>query len=144
MTADNAEFIARHHRIVEAASKPERASPKTIMLGVLIILLYFIALVVVAVIDLLYQRTEHMKKMRMTKQELKDEYKQTEGDPHIKARLRQLRQEKARQRMMQAVPEADVVITNPTHYAIALKYDPDTMEAPQCIANLTGRLTKTD
>lgn len=93
-----------------------------------------IALVIVAVIDLLYQRTEHMKKMRMTKQELKDEYKQTEGDPHIKARLRQLRQEKARQRMMQAVPEADVVITNPTHYAIALKYDPDTMEAPQCIA----------
>lgn len=96
-----------------------------------------IALVIVAVIDLLYQRTEHMKKMRMTKQELKDEYKQTEGDPHIKARLRQLRQEKARQRMMQTVPEADVVITNPTHYAIALKYDPDTMEAPQCIAKGT-------
>lgn len=72
--------------------------------------------------------------MRMTKQEVKDEYKQTEGDPHVKARLRQLRSEKARQRMMQAVPSADVVITNPTHYSIALKYDPETMEAPLCVA----------
>jgi len=98
------------------------------MIGVLVVL------IVVAVIDLAYQRYEHYKKMRMTKQEVKDEYKQTEGDPHIKARLRQLRTEKARQRMMQAVPTADVVITNPTHYSIALKYDPETMEAPLCVA----------
>lgn len=100
----------------------------SLMIGVLIVL------VVVAVIDLVYQRHEHAKKMRMTKQEVKDEYKQTEGDPHVKARLRQLRSEKARQRMMQAVPSADVVITNPTHYSIALKYDPETMEAPLCVA----------
>jgi len=99
-----------------------------LMIGVLIVL------VVVAVIDLVYQRHEHAKKMRMTRQEIKDEYKQTEGDPHVKARLRQLRSEKARQRMMQAVPSADVVITNPTHYSIALKYDPETMEAPLCVA----------
>ncbi|MGB4107071.1 MAG: flagellar biosynthesis protein FlhB [Alphaproteobacteria bacterium] len=99
-----------------------------LMVGILVVLL------VIAVIDLLYQRYEHYKKMRMTKQELKDEYKQAEGDPHIKARLRQLRTEKARQRMIQAVPRADVVITNPTHYSIALEYKPDTMEAPVCIA----------
>lgn len=99
-----------------------------LMSGILVVLL------VVAVIDLIYQRFEHHKKMRMTKQELKDEYKQTEGDPHVRAKLRQLRQEKARTRMMQAVPEADVVITNPTHYSLALKYDPDEMDAPILIA----------
>ncbi|PJB72588.1 MAG: flagellar biosynthesis protein FlhB [Alphaproteobacteria bacterium CG_4_9_14_3_um_filter_47_13] len=99
-----------------------------LMMGVLV------ALIVIAVIDLLFQRTEHMKKMRMSKQELKDEYKQSEGDPHVRARLRQLRGERARQRMMQAVPQADVIITNPTHYSIALKYDPETMDAPVCVA----------
>lgn len=99
-----------------------------LMIGVLV------ALVVVAVVDLLFQRNEHYKKMRMTKQEIKDEYKQTEGDPHVKARLRGLRAEKARQRMMQSVPEADVIITNPTHFSIALKYDPNEMEAPMCLA----------
>ncbi len=99
-----------------------------LMSGILFVLL------VVAVADLVYQRYEHYKKMRMTKQELKDEYKQTEGDPHVKAKLRQLRQEKASARMMQAVPEADVVITNPTHYSLALKYNPDEMDAPILIA----------
>jgi len=99
-----------------------------LMIGVLIVM------GIVAVIDLVYQRNEHNKKMRMTKQEVKDEYKQTEGDPLIKGKLRQLRAEKARQRMMQAVPQADVVITNPTHYSIALKYDTATMDAPLCIA----------
>ena len=99
-----------------------------VMIGVLVVL------VVIAVVDLVYQRYEHYKKMRMTKQEIKDEFKQSEGDPHVKARLRQLRSERARQRMIQAVPEADVVITNPTHYSIALKYDPETMDAPLCVA----------
>jgi flagellar biosynthetic protein FlhB len=98
------------------------------MIGILI------ALLIIAVIDLVYQRYEHMKKMRMTKQEVKDEYKQMEGDPQIKGKLRQLRAQRARQRMMQAVPQADVVITNPTHFSIALKYDPQTMDAPKCIA----------
>ncbi|MBU0800462.1 MAG: flagellar biosynthesis protein FlhB, partial [Alphaproteobacteria bacterium] len=93
-----------------------------------------VVLIVVAIIDVVYQRMEHAKKMRMTKQEVKDEYRQSEGDPHVRAKLRQLRAEKARQRMMQAVPQADVIITNPTHYAIALKYRPDEMDAPQCIA----------
>ncbi len=99
-----------------------------LMTGILVVLL------IIAVLDIIYQRLEHYKKMRMTKQELKDEYKQSEGDPHVKARLRQLRQQRARARMMQSVPEADVVITNPTHFAIALKYKPGEMQAPVCLA----------
>ncbi|AGH98422.1 flagellar biosynthesis protein FlhB [Micavibrio aeruginosavorus] len=99
-----------------------------LMMGVLM------ALVVLTVIDVVYQRQDHMKKLRMSKQELKDEYRQTEGDPMVKAKLRQLRAEKARQRMMANVPKADVVITNPTHFAVALQYDPDKMEAPLCVA----------
>lgn len=99
-----------------------------LMTGVLV------ALIVIAVVDVVFQRNEHMKKMRMTKQEVKDEYKQTEGDPHVRAKLRQLRAERAQQRMMQSVPQADVVITNPTHFSIALKYDPESMDAPVCLA----------
>lgn len=88
----------------------------------------------VAIIDYVYQRFEFMKSMRMSKQELKDEHKQQEGDPHIKGKLRQLRMERARQRMMAAVPEASVVITNPTHYAVALKYETGLMGAPILLA----------
>ncbi|MFT5486887.1 MAG: flagellar biosynthetic protein FlhB [Paracoccaceae bacterium] len=89
---------------------------------------------VIAVIDFLYQRFEHMKQMRMSHQEIKDEFKQTEGDPMIKGRLRQIRQERARQRMTSAVPEASVVITNPTHFAVALKYELNEMDAPVLLA----------
>lgn len=96
-----------------------------------------VVLFVLAVMDYLYQRHDFLQKMRMSKQELKEEFKQTEGDPQVKARLRQLREQKARQRMMQAVPEADVVITNPTHYAVALKYDSKAMDAPQMVAKGT-------
>jgi flagellar biosynthesis protein FlhB len=91
-------------------------------------------LFIIAVLDYMYQRHSFMQQMRMSKQEMKEEYKQTEGDPHVKAKLRQIREQKARQRMMQAVPEADVVITNPTHFAVALKYDPKSMGAPQMVA----------
>lgn len=94
-----------------------------------LIVLFFIALA-----DYLYQRYDFMQKMRMSKQEVRDEYKQSEGDPQVKAKLRQLREAKARSRMMQAVPEADVVITNPTHYAVALKYDSKEMQAPVMVA----------
>ena len=89
---------------------------------------------VIAGLDFLFQKSQHLKKMRMTKQEVKDEMKQTDGDPHVKARLRQIRQERARTRMMAAVPEADVVVTNPTHYAVALKYDHGAMEVPMVVA----------
>ena len=91
-------------------------------------------LFLVAALDYLYQRQDFLSKMRMSKQEIREEFKQTEGDPQIKARLRELREKKARQRMMQAVPEADVVITNPTHFAVALKYDAKAMDAPQMLA----------
>ena len=95
---------------------------------------------VIAGIDFLYQKFEFHKSMRMSKQEIKDELKQSEGDPMIKARLRQLRMERARRRMMAAVPEADVVITNPTHYAVALKYDNEVMEAPTMTAKGADRI----
>ncbi len=90
-------------------------------------------LLALAVLDYLYQRWEFARSMRMSKQELKDEYKQQEGDPVIKARLRKLRLERARKRMMKSVPTATVVVTNPTHYAVALKYD-RTMTAPRVVA----------
>lgn len=90
--------------------------------------------VVIAGADWLYQRFAFMKKQRMTKQEVKDEHKQAEGDPLIKSRLRSLRIQRARQRMMAAVPKADVVVTNPTHYACALKYEAETMNAPVLVA----------
>lgn len=99
-----------------------------LMIGLLVVIF------IIAAMDLMYQRYEHYKKMRMTKQELKDEYRQSEGDPHVKAKLRQLRQQKAQARMMQAVPGADVVITNPTHYSVALKYNPDEDDAPIVVA----------
>jgi flagellar biosynthetic protein FlhB len=99
--------------------------------------LTFIVLLIVTVMaaaDYVYQRWSFLQQMRMTKQEVKDEHKQTEGDPMIKSRLRSLRMQRARQRMMAAVPKASVVITNPTHYAVALKYDMDAMGAPILVA----------
>jgi flagellar biosynthetic protein FlhB len=89
----------------------------------------------IAALDYLYQRVVFMRGMRMTRQEVKDELKQTEGDPQVRARLRQIRQERARRRMMAAVPESTVVVTNPTHYAVALKYELDAaMAAPVVVA----------
>jgi flagellar biosynthetic protein FlhB len=87
-----------------------------------------------AVADYGFQHWRFMEKMKMTKQELRDEHKQSEGDPMVKMKLRTLRSKRARQRMMQAVPSADVVVTNPTHYAVALKYEMDTMSAPVLVA----------
>jgi flagellar biosynthetic protein FlhB len=93
-----------------------------------------IFLFLLAIIDYLYQRFNILKSLRMSKHELKEEYKQQEGDPHVKQRLRALRRERAQKRMMANVPKADVIITNPTHYAIALKYDAATMQAPVLLA----------
>ncbi len=92
------------------------------------------ALMVLAVLDFVYQRWQHRKNLRMTKQEVKDEAKQSEGDPKVKGRIKQIQLETARRRMMAQVPNADVVITNPTHLAIALKYKHEKMVAPQVIA----------
>ncbi len=88
----------------------------------------------IGMLDYIQKRFDFMKNMRMSKQEVKEESKQAEGDPKIKGRIRQLRMQKSRQRMMASVPTADVVITNPTHYAVALEYKPDEMAAPVVVA----------
>ncbi len=101
---------------------------------VLVLFTVVIAVLIIAVADYAYQKYTHLKKLRMTKQEVKDEYKQMEGDPLVKSRIRQIRMERARHRMMEAVPKADVVIVNPTHYAVALEYKMEEMDAPKVTA----------
>jgi flagellar biosynthetic protein FlhB len=91
-------------------------------------------LILIAAVDVPFQLWSHKNKLKMTKQEVRDEYKDTEGKPEVKGRIRQLQREMAERRMMQAVPEADVVITNPTHFAVALKYDPEKGGAPLLLA----------
>jgi flagellar biosynthetic protein FlhB len=85
-------------------------------------------------VDALYQKFDHSKRQRMTKQELKDESKETEGNPELKSRIRQVQHQMSRRRMMQDLPTADVVVTNPTHFAVALKYDENRFGAPRVIA----------
>ena len=92
------------------------------------------AILAIAVLDYIYQRYEFEKSIRMSKQDIRDEYKETEGSPQVKSRVRQIQREVARLRMMGAVPLADVVVTNPTHIAVALKYDPEQMNAPYVLA----------
>jgi flagellar biosynthetic protein FlhB len=95
-------------------------------------------LLALGILDYFYQRYKFNKNLRMTKQEVKDEMRQSEGDPKVKARLKSLMRQLASRRMMAAVPEADVVVTNPTHLAVALKYDSTTMIAPQVVAKGRG------
>jgi len=96
-----------------------------------------IVLMVIAILDYMYQKYDYEKNLRMSKQDIKDEYKNVEGDPLIKSKIKQRQREMSMRRMMQEVPQADVVITNPTHYAIALKYDEDAMDAPKVVAKGT-------
>lgn len=93
-----------------------------------------LALIAIAVADFAYQKWHHEEKIKMTKQEVKEETKQSEGDPHIKARIREVQREQSKARMMQEVPKADTVVVNPTHFAVALRYDRDSMIAPQVTA----------
>ena len=95
-------------------------------------------MLVVAMLDYAYQKWKFLEDQKMTKKEVKDEMKQTEGDPLVKSRIRQLQHQAARKRMMADVPHADVVVTNPTHLAIALKYDGKTMDAPKVLAKGAG------
>lgn len=95
------------------------------------IVLWFAA---IAGLDFLYQWWDYERQIKMSKQELKEEYKQTEGNPEIKSKIKEIQRMRAQSRMMQAVPTADVIIRNPTHFAVALKYDKDTNNAPQVIA----------
>jgi flagellar biosynthetic protein FlhB len=101
---------------------------------VLIVLSMLAVFFVFAVIDFVYQRYTYKKSLRMSKQEIKDEYKQSEGNPEVKAKIRRKMMEIMKQRMLAEVPKADVVITNPTHYAVALRYDKTKDEAPRVIA----------
>ena len=93
-----------------------------------------IVFIFVGVVDYFYQKWKFSEEMKMTKQEVKDEYKNTEGDPQIKGRIRQKMREASQRRMMQDVPKADVVITNPTHFAVAIKYDAEVSSAPVVVA----------
>ncbi|QQR34685.1 flagellar biosynthesis protein FlhB [Devosia oryziradicis] len=102
-------------------------------IGIKIFTAVLMIVTLIAAVDYFYVRQKWWKRLMMTVQETRDEYKQMEGDPHIKGKLRQLRQERSRKRMMAAVPDATVVITNPTHFAVALKYDKG-MSAPKCVA----------
>jgi len=97
-------------------------------------------LVLLAILDYGYQRWEYEKGLRMSRQDIKEEYKHTEGDPLVKARIRRMQREAARKRMMAAVPKATVVITNPTHLAVALAYDQERMIAPTVVAKGAGHI----
>ncbi len=93
-----------------------------------------LSLAVITIIDIPFQIWNHQQQLKMTKQEIKDEFKDTEGKPEVKGRIRQLQRDMAQSRMMSSVPEADVVITNPTHYSVALKYDASSAPAPILLA----------
>ena len=103
---------------------------KALILAAIVI----IAFIVIAVLDVFLVRFQYFQGLRMSKQEIKDEYKQMEGDPQVKGRIRRLQMEAARRRMVQDVAGADVVITNPTHYAVALRYDTTKENAPRVVA----------
>ena len=107
---------------------------RTLNMGFDLVMKVCLAFTVVAFFDFLFQRWQHEKDMKMTKQEVKDEYKQTEGNPEIKGRIRRIQRQMAMSRMMQKVPEADVIIRNPTHFAVAIKYDPEKHAAPMVLA----------
>ncbi|MFK5953268.1 MAG: flagellar biosynthesis protein FlhB [Desulfobacterium sp.] len=100
------------------------------------------AMIVIVVIDYAFQKWQFEKKLKMSKKEIKDESKESEGDPMVKSRIRNIQMQMAQNRMMQDVPDADVVITNPTHYAVALKYDDLSMGAPRVLAKGKGEIAK--
>lgn len=131
-------WMALRHRSDElgrlAAMDPAAILPMSADL--LRALFYAVAafLAVTAGLDWFWQRQRFMQRMRMSREELKDEYKESDGDPHVKAKQKQIRNERARRRMMQNVPKATVVIMNPTHYAVALRYEQGVTPAPECVA----------
>jgi flagellar biosynthetic protein FlhB len=101
-----------------------------------------LAFLVLAILDWMYQKYDFEKNIKMSKQEIKDEFKQTEGDPKVKSRIRSLQMQMSRKRMMNDVPQADVVITNPTHLAVALKYEATSMNAPEVVARGANKLAE--
>ncbi|MBF0377722.1 MAG: flagellar biosynthesis protein FlhB [Desulfamplus sp.] len=103
-----------------------------------IVIKILLVMAIIAILDYAYQKWQFLEDQKMTKQEVKEEFKQTEGDPQIKSKIRQIQAQAARQRMMADVPKADVVVTNPTRLAVAIKYDGATMEAPTVLAKGAG------
>lgn len=97
-------------------------------------LLLSASMIVIAAVDVPFQLWDHQRQLRMTRQELRDEFRETDGNPEMKRKVREVRQELAQRRMMQELPQADVIITNPTHYAVALRYQQDRMSAPVVVA----------
>lgn len=122
-------------RFFELALMPTRpAMASAVQLLLIALILLSASLILIAAIDIPFQLHRHFKQLRMTRKEVRDEQKETEGQPEVKSKQRNLQYEIASRRMMDAVPNADVVITNPTHYAVALSYDPETMAAPVVVA----------
>ena len=118
-----------------AAMPPAMILPLARDLAVALMLSTIVFLGFTAGADFLWQKHRFAERMKMTKEELKEDYKQSEGDPHIKAKLKQIRARRSRQRMMQNVPGATVIVTNPTHYSVALRYEPGEGDpAPICVA----------
>ena len=121
--------------ILAMMNKEIRASlDAMITLTVYFILTILLIIIIFAIIDFFFTRHYYFKQLKMSKQEIKDEHKQMEGDPLVKGRIRQIQMKMSKQRMMADVSDADVVITNPTHYAVALKYDKEKSEAPIVLA----------
>ena len=110
------------------------AAPIIARLGIKVLWWIAVPLLFLGLIDYIYQRYDHWKGMKMSKQEIKDESKSEEGDPELKARIKRAQREIATRRMMEEVPKADVIITNPTHFAVALRYDKSKMNAPVVVA----------
>jgi len=123
-----------------AFKEPEAIAALAVNGGIQIVTLAAIIFFFIALADVLYQRWEHMKSMRMSKKEIRDEHKEQEGDPQLKSKIRQIQMQQAHNRMMSDVPDADVVITNPTRLAIALSYKPGTPGAPRVLAMGKGHI----
>ena len=111
-----------------------RALPHAIRMIVVDCAVIAATLVIVAMIDVPYQLWSHAKKLRMSREDVRQEHKESEGDPHVKANIRRMQQQAAKRRMMSEVPKADIVVTNPTHFAVALKYRDGDMRAPIVVA----------
>lgn len=117
---------------------PSAALVKALSLVAMCTAFIVASLLIIVMLDVPWQIWSHLKKLRMSKEDVRQEHKESEGDPHVKARIRQQQRQAARRRMMSEVPKADVVVTNPTHYAVALRYDESANGAPRVIAKGTG------
>ncbi|MDV5357075.1 flagellar type III secretion system protein FlhB [Kosakonia sp. SMBL-WEM22] len=120
------------------SESPLTAMASAMNLAGLCALLVSLSIIPMVGFDVFWQIYSHIKKLRMSRQDIRDEFKQSEGDPHVKGRIRQMQRSAARRRMMADVPKADVIVTNPTHYSVALQYDENKMSAPKVVAKGAG------